>query len=319
LGEAFVDESEQLSIPELIKRLITYSDVARQLKDLSETDLPSVEIPERFRDLSQSDHRGWFQGDGDSIGKLLRSMAEAGRDEAQSLNQFSHAMMNWGKTLKHHVTNGRLIYAGGDDFLGVFYNTHSNQPPLTAADCLSWFYQFPDIWRKHDQPITVSVGFVWANANVPQRDVLQHCREAEQSAKKKGRDRLALRVVFSGGNMLEWVCPWWFLQDVLEGYRDRNDVQGSQNKPNWAHIFNDVAALQSRHAFKGNQTDVALGLFEVYFGNKNCATLNHYLWDIDDKAGILGNHAEDCKNVSQTLTDWIVQLARVGFHLYSNS
>ncbi|WLT40547.1 hypothetical protein NON20_25250 (plasmid) [Synechocystis sp. B12] len=67
---------------------------------------------------------------------------------------------------------------------------------------MPWFYGFPDIWQQHQQPISVSVGFVWAAPGVPQRDVLQHCREAESVAKAHGRDRLAIRILFNSGNHL---------------------------------------------------------------------------------------------------------------------
>lgn len=319
LGEAFVDPSEQLSIPELVKRLITYKAFATRLKELADTELPSVEIPDRFRDLSRFNKHwtGWFQGDGDSIGIYLRTLAQSGKTEAEALKQFSLAMVNWGKDLKQHVKNSRIIYAGGDDFLGVFYRTQP-EPKLTALECLEWFYQFPQVWKQHGQPITVSVGFVWAAADVPQRDVLQHCREAEQSAKKKGRDRIALRVLFNGGNSLEWVCPWWFLEPVLEGYCDRNGRQGRANKPNWTHIYNDAAALESRHAFEGNQSDVALALFELYFGKDNRDTLSKHRLALNGKTGILGNPEHNCED-HKTLNDWIINLARVGFHLCSNT
>lgn len=319
LGKAFVDPTEQLSIPELVKRLLTYSSVATRLKDLENTELPSIEIPDRFRDISRSDNRwtGWFQGDGDRIGNYLKNLASS-QTEADTLNQFSLAMMNWGKDLKHHVTNGRIIYAGGDDFLGVLYRTPP-EPELTALECLDWFYQFPQVWNQHKQQITVSVGFVWAAPGVPQRDVLQNCREAEQSAKKKGRDRIALRVLFNGGNSLEWVCPWWFLEPVLEGYRDRNGKQGRVNKPNWTHLYKDIAALESRHAFEGNQSDVALALFEAYFGKDNRDTLCKHLWDLNGKSGILGNREQDCEDVHKTLNEWIINLGRVGFHLCCNT
>ena len=229
LGQAFVDASEQLSIPELVKRLLTYSAVTAKLKDSTTNgNLPSVEIPDRFRDVSQGTENwtGWFQGDGDRIGNYLKQLAST-QTEDVALNQFSQAMMDWGKNLKRHIKNGRIIYAGGDDFLGVFYRTPP-QPELTATQCLEWFYQFPQIWQKHKQPIGVSVGFVWAAPGVPQRDVLQNCREAEQSAKKTGRDRLALRVLFNGGNWIEWICPWWFLESVLKGDR--------ASQGNWMHI-----------------------------------------------------------------------------------
>lgn len=310
LGEAFVEESEQLSLPELIKRLITYPAIARKL-NLKSEELPDVEIPQKFTDLDRHKENrwtGWFQGDGDSIGTYLQGLAKTGK-EAENLNEFSRAMLEWGEThLKPSLPKelGRIIYAGGDDFLGVFYR---NNGDLKPQECLNWFYGFPQIWQKHGRNLSVSVGFVWAAGGVPQRDVLQHCREAEQSAKKGGRSRLALRVVFNGGNYLEWVCPWWFLQEVLTGYSDRNHGK------NWTHIYNDVAVLASRHAFEGNQSDVALGLFEVYFGQNKREQLSQHLWDRDDKTGILGNRKQDCPNVHTALNDWIVNLAKVGFHL----
>ncbi len=316
LGEAFIDPTKQLSIPELIKRLITYDVIASKL-NLKPKELPSVKIPKTFRDLNRfQDKRwtGWFQGDGDSIGKYLRKLAGSGK-EADALTQFSQAMLDWGgKSLKPSVEDslGRVIYAGGDDFLGVLYRNAPEQE-LTAQECLNWFYTFPEVWREHGQDITVSVGFVWAGGGVPQRDVLQHCREAEKSAKNNGRDRIALRVLFNGGNCIEWVCPWWFLKDVLKGYRDR--IAGQ----NWTHIYNDVAALKSRHAFEGQQSEVALALFEVYFGKENRDTLSKHRWNSGAQTGILGNQPKNDEEDTKALNDWIINLAKVGFYLCSST
>lgn len=230
---------------------------------------------------------------------------------------------------------GRIIYAGGDDFLGVLYRNNPQTPDLTAQDCLHWFYQFPQLWQQHSENITVSVGFVWAGSSIPQRDVLQNCREAEQSAKKHGRDRLALRILFNGGNFLEWICPWQFLKDVLESYRDRNGIQGSHNHPNWTHLYNDVASLEARHGFKGEQSEVALALFEVYFPDVKLNLRDRTNWFNDPKrldergspfAGILGNHDRytvdnkpnnpfDPKKLNDAFNDWVINLAKVGFHL----
>ncbi len=102
LGQAFVDASEQLSIPELVKRLLTYSAVTAKLKDSTTNgNLPSVEIPDRFRDVSQGTENwtGWFQGDGDRIGNYLKQLAST-QTEDIALNQFSQAMMDWGKKPK---------------------------------------------------------------------------------------------------------------------------------------------------------------------------------------------------------------------------
>ncbi|WP_413167932.1 Cas10/Cmr2 second palm domain-containing protein [Capilliphycus salinus ALCB114379] len=103
-----------------------------------------------------------------------------------------------------------MIYAGGDDFLGVLYNTEKQ---ISPGECLQWFCKFKSqVWHQPERKrITPSVGFVWAGPQVPQRDVLQHCHLAEKSAKRTGRDRIAFRILFNSGNHLEWVCPWWML------------------------------------------------------------------------------------------------------------
>ncbi|MBE9040255.1 hypothetical protein IQ235_05540 [Oscillatoriales cyanobacterium LEGE 11467] len=423
-GEAIVAPNEELSIPELVKRLVTLEAIATQIP------IELKEVPSTYRDLNrlkskkknqkngkseqqlEPDNRwtGWFQGDGDKAGDYLQSLKKPGQaeaKEAEDLHYFSSKMMEWGENyLKDSLPSGqgKIIYAGGDDFLGVFYRTppdrkylkplvrylqaqlrgeisesdnaaldmvvakglhkdvklpddlrktlaiwlechrsdteltehltHAGltleeaialfrQPVLTTRECLEWFYRFKhdredcmDTWRHHSQPITVSVGFIWAAPGVPQRDVLQHCREAEKSAKSSGRDRLALRILFNSGNHLEWVCPWGLLQPILEGYRDR------ENGKNWTHIYNDVAILESRRAFKG-QHEVALALFDLYFPNLQ-TSLSSHLWDrcrLEDRdrkreqVGIAGNSKLSLEEVNCALSNWIINLAKVGFHL----
>lgn len=331
-SESIIASNERLSIPELIKRLITLDTIADRL-NLKSNERPSVEIPKTFSDINRHQTNledrlwtGWFQGDGDRIGEYLKRQSEKSRDEAGSLYQFSRAMMKWGENLKFKlpVDTGRIIYAGGDDFLGVLYR--NDKPKLTAQQCLEWFYTFPEIWNTHRQyltdrepderSITVSVGFVWVAPGVPQRDVLQHCREAEQSAKSSGRDRIAIRIVFNGGNYLEWTCPWDFLW-ILKHYRDRNNA--TEDKANWTHLFQDVATLEARHAFNGN-TSVAISLLNVYFGEDNANKLlaEQRRWNHDDQAGLLGdiNRFPTLESQQQALNDWIINLAKVGFHLY---
>ena len=247
-------------------------------------------------------------------------------------------MREWGDYFKKlpessNIPNWRVVYAGGDDFLGVFYNREN------AVDCVDFFSTFKKkIWNEakvdstEQKKITVSVGFVWAFPGIPQRDILQHCREAEKSAKNNGRDRIAFRILFNNGNHLEWVCPWWLLEDgLLSKYRDR------EGKQNWTHIYNDVAVLESRHAFDDDGLDVALGLLEIYFPhhldkiknknknknkNKQLHREDEDLTKID--AGILEEehkyYKENSEEIDQTkvnkaLTNWIINLGKVGFHL----
>ncbi len=79
----------------------------------------------------------------------------------------------------------------------------------------------------------------------------------------------------------------------LTSYQDR--LGGN----NWTHFYNDVATLESRHAFTKDSSDVALSLFEIYFKK---AQKNPKL--------IVGD--ED----PQKLNQWICDLAKVGFHLH---
>ena len=441
-GSAIINPEEQISIPELVKRLITLESIAQKRVGIC-----LEEIPISYRDLSRlaesSDAKskssasneleqdlrwtGWFLGDGDKAGDYLMRLKSEGKDEEKSLNNFSLKMMKWGENnLKPAInqTLGQIIYAGGDDFLGIFYRTppkpafliplvkslseelietcpellsklekfqsivgkiglHKSisipkeiqegfvsiltrmqqdasqefcqklenadltfeqairlfeQPVLTAIECLEWFYEFKsfsgkkahlgtDIWSKHEQPITVSVGFVWAAPSIPQRDVIQHCNEAEKSAKRRGRDRLALRILFRGGNYLEWVCPWGLLEPILTGYQDRNKIEGE--RANWGHINEDVNTLKSRHALTDDQTGIAEALFKIYFPNLEAKAIFEFenLFNSEERTGILGGRNNYTKNseedgelelaaVNQAVNDWVVNLAQVGFHFF---
>lgn len=371
LGEAFVDPDEELSVPELTKRLITHRSVIKkliermgalpylgELEQQIETDLS----PGTFKDLNRLQRKrqrktnpteepvkeywtGWFQGDGDGASDYLKWLGrQSTQPEDQGTKEFSTQMRQWGQEFKgnaaHYLPNhqSRLIYAGGDDFLGVLYQTGSQLP---ARTCLNWFSTFKSqIWEGinptgSDKKITPSVGFVWVSPKVPQRDVLQHCREAEQSAKRNGKDRIAFRIVFSGGNYLEWVCPWRILEaGLFKQYRDRNGVIGISNNANWTHFYNDVAALESRHAFGANGNEklaVTQALFRAYFGEENDLLAKKNWWNIEneykiEQAGILGNRDDFMrsrgsykKRITKELNDWVINLAKVGFHLCSNT
>jgi CRISPR-associated protein Cmr2 len=352
LGEAFIDSREELSIPELIKRMITHGDVAqnvgdrlRQLlgesqpKQPDELDKLIREIkehlrPESFKELNRLKRKrdpnqpeywtGWFQGDGDGAGNYLNNQPP------EMINRFSHEMREWGCNLPKASlpVDSRIVYAGGDDFLGVLF---AENEQLQAQDCLKFFTEFKSkVWNvPAKKPINVSVGFVWAGPKVPQREVLQHCREAEKVAKQQGRDRINFRILFNSGTYLEWACPWWVLEErrLFEQYRDRNKKAGDQK---WVHFYNDVAVLESRHAF-GTGTainiEVTHALFKAYFGERNDLLDEQYWWNQYDErqhqifAGILGDK-EKCEKcppdeVNKALKNWVINLAKVGFHLQS--
>lgn len=355
-GEAFIDPNEELSIPELIKRLITHQAIANEIvKTLKEeigeekphwlNKLAEELNPKTFTDISRLKSKnskskespekeywtGWFQGDGDRMGELLQTFSQNPETEPDELHQFSEAMMKWGEhKFKPAIekAQGRTVYAGGDDFMGIFYRLPKKTPeftPLTGQECVNWFAsEFPSVWEEHKQKISVSVGLVWTAPNVPQRDVLQHCRLAETSAKNHGKDRMAIRILFNGGTYIEWVCPWWCLP-VLQHYQDKDGntlapaEKATKNKPNWTHIYNDVATLESRHAFKGN-TRIAEELFKIYFPECKEWIVKHNWWrhshDEKLRTGILGNEKIDNnQDDTEFFNEWFINLAKVGFHL----
>ena len=328
LPNTLIDETEQLSIPELIKRVLMIKDEGfrhRLKQTFEKLGLPAVEPPEFYTDVNRFEEdrwTAWFQGDGDRIGQFLKS---SGGEDPAVLNRFSRAMLEWGHGFQtgFDQARGRIVYAGGDDFLGIMYRNRP-EPVLSGAEVIAYFSQFPAVWEGHGQRdaqgrlLTVSVGLVWAAPNVPQRDVLQHCNEAEKAAKRGGRDRLCIRVLFNGGNYIEWLCPWWLLAGTQMGglfgsYRDRNGKSGPA--ADWGHLFTDVATLEARHGFRNN-SEVALGLFEIYFGDELAKVLQGHLWDMGAFTGILGNREISAQNTQKRLNQWVINLAKVGFHLH---
>jgi len=238
-----VKQGEQLSIPELIKRLVLLNDkmnwpngeertIPQQItqkvnqllfpnKHQNDFDkIPwqlSVRPSKSFEKLNRwknNEWTGWFMGDGDKMGEYLQSLG----NDNKNLRDFSHSLINWGKKLEHRLDNlkipkvdNRIVYAGGDDFFGILSENDESKADknrsFKPSDCLVLLYQFHDqLWQeglsdklqeKYHRSLMASVGFVWAAPNVPQRDVLQHCRETEKLAKNNGRDRLAIRILFN--------------------------------------------------------------------------------------------------------------------------
>jgi CRISPR-associated protein Cmr2 len=341
LGEAIITNREQLSIPELTKRLFTLYKVAERVP---ESEAIQQELPDSFRDVNlwKTDQpMGWFRGDGDRAGDHIRRITQ-GPDAVENLHKFSYQMRSWGQGLKQSFDQhlGRIVFAGGDDFLGVFY------PAKTPQAAIRWLCQFKaECWHRGQdhqpdhKPITPSVGFVWASPQVPQRDILQHCELAEQTAKGSGRDRVCFRVLFSSGTYLEWTCPWWLLPKMVRGYRDRNwreHHRSAQRPQNWTHIYNDVAALKARHGFQGDH-QVALAFFNLYFADPDSGepllpteadqlfAADSPLWaqpgDPEPFTGILSEALRGATEEEQqeAFSAWVISLAEVGFHLFNGT
>ena len=286
LGEAFAGENEELSLSELVKRLVTYADVATRAFATAADPTPNVTelIPERFALLSgrgseedKPESIIWFMADGDGIGDHLQSLGTR-LGEEQALQSFSRQMRQWAAGLYQKVPRllnqkAMVVYAGGDDVFGALHESSPGKGDLVRADLWQWLRIFPELWQGCGQPdLTVSMGLVWADSSVPQREALQHARDAEASAKARGKNRFALRLLYASGNHLEWTCPWEWLTPILEHYRDREGrtLQTSRDgkPPSWRHLADDLAWLRGRRAIGDGSpgaTAIAETLLLAYF------------------------------------------------------
>ncbi len=346
----FIALNEQLSIPELVKRLVTCEDVRKNIgiaiggKKSYFGTLPQgfKEIRRKPTETQPGQWTGWFMGDGDEVGKKLKKMAN-GENPEEEIRVFTRQLRNWGKDFYGSLPRqklGRVIYAGGDDFLGVIYSKKPKEPNSGLA-ALEWLMTLNDTWHEHEAKINVSVGFVWVAGSVPQRDVLQHCRQAQETAKNLNRDRVTIRVVFNSGQYVDWTCPWKYLH-ILKSYRDRNgntypewECRGRNPKyePNWTHIFSDLAQLKARHAFglaenrrrkeidnyTANQSKILdnrrnfLKFFDIYFPGYREILINY--------EKLLVGASDDVSSAQKAslMIDWIEDLITIGWHLCSNT
>ncbi|MEH2378253.1 MAG: type III-B CRISPR-associated protein Cas10/Cmr2 [Nostoc sp.] len=305
--------NEKLSIPELVKRLVTLPEIAHNLEMSKLESFSEIyRSSEAKNDSGKGRWTGWFMGDGDEVGKHLKELAkkENGDDE---IKKFSQAMRHWGKEFNRDFPKeiGRVVYAGGDDFLGVIYR-EKDQEAITAKQAFAWLSKLPEEWQKHKQQIGLSVGFVWAGSSVPQRDILQHCREAEKLAKSSGRGRVTIRIVFNSGQYVQWTCPWDYL-DILTKYQDR------EHESNWSHVYQDLAQLESRRAFNIDKNTFTekfiIEFFDIYFPGEGKQFLNY-----ESAKHIVGFSEEDESfDRAKTTIDWISNLIKVGWHLCSNT
>lgn len=346
----YIAVNERLSIPELVKRLITYDKIdADEPKDqkLEIAKLKGRKNDPEFKDIYREAGfwTGWFMGDGDQVGDKLKWLANqnSGTPEKcdEDLHRFSELVRCWGKRVEDFQNRddifpdgkGRIIYAGGDDFMGVLYTEEpkSGETPkkLKSIEAWNWLLHLPKEWEQLQADLknqlklnfTYSVGFVWAGHQVPQRDILQHCREAEKRAKSLGRDRVTIRVVFNSGQYVQWTCPWNYL-DILTKYRDRNGVntyeesqKNSRTTANWNHLYSDWATLKARHAirleemedFKVNK-QIAVLLFDIYFDKAATEFEKKRLWQ-----ELTGD------NSGKAIVNWMDDLIQVGWQLCRNS
>jgi hypothetical protein len=106
-------------------------------------------------------------------------------------------------------------------------------------------------------------------------------------------------LLYASGTHLEWTCPWTWLDDIRNAYRDREGrsygAAANAIAPRWRHFAEDLAWLLERHAIGDGAPSagaciVADGLLKAFFpgwsppcpperGSPN-RRLDHWLLDL---------------------------------------
>ena len=187
LGEAFIDPDEELSVPELVKRMVTHETIATKVLTTFQERSRAVISPEEealllaiakelnprtFKDLNRLKKKdrkpdeppepkywtGWFLGDGDKAGDYLKC-----HRAPVELSDFSAQMREWGNAIRdtnqsYLPGQGRMIYAGGDDFLGVLYERDEQLQPDECWHPLAAPFSTTQINLYQLQPVSALFG-----------------------------------------------------------------------------------------------------------------------------------------------------------------
>lgn len=161
------------------------------------------------------DHMGaWFSG---TIDDLLREKGledPFGDKDGEKRHQaISDALTTFARCRVPPIVErdhrGRLVYGGGDDVVAL----------LSFRDALPAARAIREAFEQTLRGGTVSAGLVLAHHLTPLQQVLGATREAEQRAKRCGRDRLCITALKRSGAPVSAVLPWDHLAPLI-AYRD---------------------------------------------------------------------------------------------------
>lgn len=143
--------------------------------------------------------------------------------------------------LTEEIYLGRVIFAGGDDFLllgslsdaiGLTSNlyrlwTGVDTVITKATESEGWVKRIKDLNQKEEEiyPVpgklmTFSLGIVIAQRRIPQSLWHRGLEQAYKEAKYAGRNRVCVKVLFNSGQSFNWICPWNLWEKLMSNYSD---------------------------------------------------------------------------------------------------
>lgn len=172
----------------------------------------ATQIAEKLAPHLKDKHYALLMFDGDKMGTWLSG--EKTKHDNKSLEKFhddfSKKLSAFAKSVQEILKGkGRVIYAGGDDFLGMVNLHHLFE---VMRDLREVFYDKVNSeieQKKEGCNLTFSAGIVISHYKTPLSEVLNKVRLMEQKAKKEGdRNAFAISVIKHSGEVQEAVFKW---------------------------------------------------------------------------------------------------------------
>ena len=170
--------------------------------------------------------------DGDSLGELLRKSGSAVSD---ALDHFTKQVPD---IVYNH--NGFLIYAGGDDVLGLL-------PLEDVLQCAADIRQcYLNAFARQNLESTISAAVEYVHVKVPLTRILgdAHHLLDDIAKEERGRDAIAVRVWKPGGQALEWAMPW------IKALTPHSPAEHSLKIEKLAQFTRDDAAVKDKEAVR---------------------------------------------------------------------
>ena len=173
-------------------------ELAGHLKTL-QTSIVSKETGRREKWNKASPFYALLIADGDSLGKLLGEFS--GEQVSSSLAKFGEFVSSMDKE-GDHVT----IYAGGDDYLGLFPLADVFEAALLLRKAYLDAFKAVD----PDGKATLSTAIIFAHYSNPLSSVIKqgHHFLDDIAKEKNGRDSISVNVAKSSGEIAGWVSKW---------------------------------------------------------------------------------------------------------------
>ncbi len=177
---------------------------------------------------------GILMMDGDGIGSILGKLRtpEDMEDVAAKLSQF--ALQTVPKVVQEHLGEdldlNQPVYAGGDDVLAMvpLITPFDRMNGRTAVDLAAAIARaFGDLQLDGANRTGMSAGLAIVHYKEDLRVALRAAREAEQAAKRAGKNRLALAVLRRSGEHTTAVAPWGHADTVSRLVRTFMDARAT--------------------------------------------------------------------------------------------